>query len=211
MIKVFGIPHFATASEYSANLILAEKPDIVCVEMHQENLETLIQLMSKTKPSPDEEKHICSAAGDGLVAIIEASWNVGADIHGIEPKKGYDIHKSDYKTGLEGKFWDFVEKSWGRIAAYFDKKGEANPSMYQTSFWASKIEAVRRWIWKHQCFPAYKRVSLERERAYASRLVELERERGEDTKILFFVGGGHKWNTIEEIAKTKEQFDRSTV
>jgi len=96
-----------------------------------------------------------------------------------------------------------MEKSWGIVAGYIDRRGDNNQDIYQSSFWASKIEDVRRWIWKHQCFPAYKRVSLEREEAYASRLVALEDQKGDNAKIYFFVGGGHRWNTLKEVDRIK--------
>ena len=199
MIKVFGIPHDPTASNYSAKIILNARPSVVCVELHPSVLDDLIAVMKLTTRTPEEEEFYRAEAGDGIVAIIESAWKVGAEIYGLEPEKGYTIYKSDYKTGIEGKFWNFVEKSWGVVAGYIDRKGESNPDMYQSSFWAPKIEDIRRWIWKHQCFPAYKRVSLDREKAYASRLIALQAQKGEEMKIFFFVGGGHKWNTLKEI------------
>jgi len=200
-------PHFPTASDYSAGIILFEKPQVVCVELHQSVVEDFMRVMKLPTRTPEEEKFYKAEEGDGVVAMMEAAWEVGAEIYGIEPKRGYDVHESDYKTGLEGKFWKFLEKSWGKIHHHlFDKKAEKNPETIQTSFWTPKMEAARRWIWKHECFPAYRRVSLEREEFYASRLVELEKERGEDTKIFFFVNYGHKWNTLKEVqARTQAE------
>lgn len=39
-IKVIGIPHHPSAGNYSAKLVRIERTNIVCVEMHQENLES---------------------------------------------------------------------------------------------------------------------------------------------------------------------------
>jgi len=205
MIRVFGVPHFPTAGNYSAKIILKEKPEVVCVELHQSVLEDLIRVVKK-KPAErtrEERRFYRAERGDGIVAIIELAWRVGAEVYGLEPKKGYDIYRSDYKTGLEGKFWRFLEKLWKAIAGYSDRKGERDPDWCQRSPWAPRIEDVRRWIWKHECYPAYERVSLQRERAYASRLIHLERERGKKAKIFFFVGYGHKWNTLKEINRKR--------
>lgn len=155
--------------------------------------------MRKSDRTPEEDEYVDLMAGDGLVAIVESCWEIGAEILGLEPEKGYTIYKTDYKGGLGGGLWKALEKLWGIMAGYYDKKGDENPDVYQSSFWAPRVEGIRRWIWEHECFPAYKRVSLDREEAYATRLVTLERQRGEAVRIFFFVGAGHKWNTLKEI------------
>jgi len=71
MIKVFGIPHDLTASDYSTKIILNERPKVVCVELHQSVVDDLIGVMKLATRTSEEEEFYRAEAGDGIVAIIE--------------------------------------------------------------------------------------------------------------------------------------------
>lgn len=76
MIKVFGIPHDPTASDYSAKIIIDERPKDVCVELHQSVVDDLMRVMKLATRTTEEEDFYRAEAGDGIVAIIESTWKI---------------------------------------------------------------------------------------------------------------------------------------
>ena len=170
-------------------------------------LGNLIKLLEKDSRTEEENETIRLETGDGIVAAIESSQQIGSSVVGLEPEKGYTISTSDWEPGCMGVLLKGFDKWWEtNLYNKCHRKGELDPSIYQSSFILPVVERIQRWIWKKAWYPAYKTASLDREQAYAQRLIKLEQEKSvkinRPPRIYFFIGAGHKWNTeklIKEI------------
>ncbi len=210
MIRIIGIPHHRNADKYVRELVGRDRPDVVGVERHEDVLGDLSKLLERGPRTDEEERTIRVEAGDGIVAAVESSKATGSVIVGLEPSRGYDISVSDRKPGYLGRLWKGFDRCWQEnIYSKCHRKGELDPSIYQSSRVLPVVEGVQRWIWKNAWYRAYKTASVDREEAYAHRLIQLDQEKsvqlGRPARINFFVGAGHKWNTERLIRKLRRR------